>query len=136
MATAKPDTDTTAPSIDDFVTTDGVSNSAKAFVRAGAIRIINNQCFLTGDADLVGNRPVADTSRETLSKANPMRAFYALAPAYDEVEIGGTWMKIADAAKNGLPGNSNYDVTNQASLARASSEDTLAGHDPRSEFPI
>jgi hypothetical protein len=112
MATVKPNTYITAPSIDSFVTINGVTNSVKEFVRAGAIRIINNQYFFTGDADLVGNRPVANTTREILTKGYPMRASYPLAPAYDEVQIGGTWMKMVDAAKNGLLGNSNYDVTN------------------------
>jgi hypothetical protein len=91
-----------AANIDTIVDINGSKNKIKEFVRAGAIRIINNQYIYVGGADMVGTMTSNPAHVDWALKGYPMRASYPLAPAYDEVQIGGTWMKMIDAAKNGL----------------------------------
>jgi hypothetical protein len=101
MATVAVNTVVAAANIDTVVDINGSKNKIKEFVRAGAIRIIGNQYIYVGGSDMVGTMTANPSHIDWILKGYPMRSSKPLGN-YDEVNIGGTWMTMIDAAKNGL----------------------------------
>lgn len=103
MAVTAPNTEITAATIDTIVTINGVRNTVKEFVRAGAIRMIGNKYIFVGPADLIGSMVGPSSTQQILARGFPMRQNSdPLATGYNEVQIANEWMLMSEAFRRGL----------------------------------
>nr|WP_217345177.1 hypothetical protein [Noviherbaspirillum sp. L7-7A]MBV0879406.1 hypothetical protein [Noviherbaspirillum sp. L7-7A] len=104
MAITAPNTEVVAASIDTIVTINGVRNTIKQFVMAGAIRMIGNKFIFVGPADLIGSMPAESSAQQIIAKGFPMRQNTSVVASngYNEVQIAGEWMLMSEAFRRGL----------------------------------
>nr|WP_217345071.1 hypothetical protein [Noviherbaspirillum sp. L7-7A]MBV0879290.1 hypothetical protein [Noviherbaspirillum sp. L7-7A] len=104
MATVAPNTEVVAASIDTIVVINGVRNTIKQFVIAGAIRMIGNKFIFVGPADLIGSMPGPNSTQQILAKGFPMRSNTSVEnhTGYNEVQVNGGWMLMSEAFRRGL----------------------------------
>ena len=105
MAYTMPNTEVTAATIDTIVTINGVRNTMKQFVIAGAVRAIGNKYIFVGPADLIGSMPATPSVQQIISRGFPMRMNSSAGGnvnGYNEVQIAGEWMLMSEAFRRGL----------------------------------